>query len=390
MMFLIAVGLVGALAQSAPAPSGATVSGRVVEDGSRASIEGAQVMLVPSRPRARTAPVPFERPRTTVTDRDGRYTFDQVEAGRYHVSVQKAGFAALNGSGSPEVALAAGERRMDVNLSLQKGAVITGRVLDDAGQPMVNTQVMVLQKPPDPAAGVTPRRFFLMPGGASAQTNDLGEFRLFGLSPGEYYVQATRHDFGGPSTGGATTLLPTYFPSASDVVAAQPISVGAGQTFGEVEIRMVAAPAFQVSGVVTDESGKPLANAMVTLRVDDPSRGPMFMMGDRNQSRTDAAGKFTLTGVTDGAYTLLAVAGRVTSGPRGRGAAVAAAGSGGISFGFGSSDFVGGTTGGGVTTETGNGTTVEYPGEDTGTRVPVTVNHASVSGLQVVVRRPAP
>jgi hypothetical protein len=225
-----------------------------------------------------------------------------------------------------------------------------------------------------------------MPAGAGAQTNDLGEYRLFSLPPGEYYVQVSRPDFGGSPATSATTMLPTYFPNTSDSLAAQPISVGAGQTSRDVEIQMVSAAAFQVTGVVIDETGRPLANAMVTLRVDEAARRPMPMMGPWHQSRTDTAGKFTINNVTAGTYTLLAVAPVVISRPSGRGAGAAARGGW---FGF-SSGVISGTAsgGGGITTESSNGTTIQYR-DDTGTRVPITIDQASVSGLEVTVRPPS-
>jgi protocatechuate 3,4-dioxygenase beta subunit len=66
------------------------VSGRVLEEGSQTPIAGAEVMLVPIRPSPVSAP-PFDRPPSTITDRDGRYAFEDVEPGRYRITVQKAG-----------------------------------------------------------------------------------------------------------------------------------------------------------------------------------------------------------------------------------------------------------------------------------------------------------
>ena len=149
---------------------------------------------------------------------------------------------------------------------LLRGAVIVGRVLDEGGEPLGGVQVMAMQRPPALPGGPPMRGNFLIPGRSSAQTNDLSEFRLFGLKPGEYYVQATaRFESGGSPLG--MTLLPTYFPDISDLGAAQPISLGAGQTSGIIDIRMIAVPAFQVSGVVLDEARRPVANAMVRWRV---------------------------------------------------------------------------------------------------------------------------
>jgi hypothetical protein len=268
---------------------------------------------------------------------------------------------------------------------LQKGAVIAGRVLDETGEPLVDVRVMAMQKAPTPPSAVAGRER-LIPTGAGGQTNDLGEFRLFSLPAGEYYVQAMPH-FGGSSAARATTTLPTYFSGTADVRGAQPIAVGAGQTAGDIEIRMIGAPAFQVSGVVLDEARRPVANAMVRLTIDDPTGGPTFMMGLPHHARTDRSGTFSINNVTSGTYTLLAEAPVLISGSPDATGGVAATGGGGFtSFGV-SSGWVGGTISAGVITETGNGATIQYR-DDTATRVPITINQANVTGLEVIVRSP--
>ena len=225
-----------------------------------------------------------------------------------------------------------------------------------------------------------------MPVGSGAQSNDLGEFRLFGLPPGSYYVQAMpRPDFGGSSSQRPTTTLPTYFPGTPDPAAAQLISVGAGQTSGDVVIRMVAVPAFSVSGVVLDDARRPVTNAMVRLMAEETPGRSLLMMGSWNQSRTDTSGRFTITNVTNGAYTLIATAPVVVSGPAtGGGGGGATSGGSFSSFGF-SGGIVGGIVAGEVITEMANGTTIQYR-DDTATRVPITINQASVGGLELIVR----
>lgn len=210
MSLLIALSLTGVIIQTAASPSTARVSGRVLEEGSRAPIAGAEVMLI--RDGSDAGSVAFlNRPRTSTTDSDGRYEFDRLAAGRYRIIVQKAGFARPHDVGGLEVQLEPGGRRADLETTLQKGAVIVGRVLDDAGEPLVNAQVNAMRKPAVPMAAASMRRDILIPAGPGAQTNDLGEFRLFSLPPGEYYVQATpRFDFGGSAAPRATTMLPTY------------------------------------------------------------------------------------------------------------------------------------------------------------------------------------
>jgi protocatechuate 3,4-dioxygenase beta subunit len=408
MLLLITLGLAAALMQAPVASQTAALRGRVLEEGARAPIVGAQVTLMP----APSSPVRtnfIQQPRTAMTDQNGRYEFDGLEAGRYDVRVRKAGFAPVHEPHMSEIHLKPGERREGLVLMLQKGAVIAGRVLDQAGEPVAEANVHAMRKPPAPSGVSSFGGPNVMATGSSAQTNDLGEFRLFSLPPGEYYVQAGRHNFDGSPGPGGTTMLPTYFPGTSDPEAAQPITVGAGQTSADVVIRMIAVSAFHVSGVVRDEAGRPVSNAMVRLVVEGRAQTPVasgvpsvpsfFMPTPENHARTDTSGKFTVRNVTNGMYTLLAIAPVVISGPRAQAGAIArgrdAVEAGG---GFGasveriyevSSGVVGGTAaGGGFMRETSSdGTTVEYR-DDTATRVPLTINDANVSGLEVIVRAP--
>jgi hypothetical protein len=229
-----------------------------------------------------------------------------------------------------------------------------------------------------------------MPAGGGAQTNDLGEFRLHSLAPGEYYVRAApRSEFDrsfDPGTTAATVMLATYFPDTSDLGAAQRIVVTAGQTTTDVVVRMAMAAAFTVSGIVTDDGGQPVAHAMVRLVPRDASARQVPMFAPFIQARSDATGTFSLANVTSGSYTLVAVAPHVVSaGTADAGATGAEAGAGFASF-TAVAGAVSGSIVGMVTTESRDGTTVEYR-DDAGTQVAVDVNDDNVTGLQVVVRR---
>src|SRR5207248_1129520 len=104
-------------------------------------------------------------------------------------------------------------------------------------------------------APIASARVILLPGarpagpfGPPQQTNDLGEFRLSGLPPGEYVIAAMptgfTSAFGGPgvplpaATARAsrpqTTTTATYYPGTIDQAAAQPIAVAAGAEVGNI------------------------------------------------------------------------------------------------------------------------------------------------------------
>jgi hypothetical protein len=233
--------------------------------------------------------------------------------------VEKAGFAApLPPDPAPlrTFRLAAGQTLADVNVSLQRSAVITGQVLDpSSGEPVAGTMVVAMRQLSALRAptGMAPIGSRFVRVGSSAQTNDLGEFRIFNLPPGEYFVAATRSPTfglavppvaaGGNATrpaASSTAIVTTFYPGTADPSFAQPVTVGAGQVANGIFIRLLTAPTYQVSGTVVDENGSPLAGAMVVLR-NDPRTSVMGPLSAGN-GRSDARGQFVISGITSGSY----------------------------------------------------------------------------------------
>src|SRR5262245_5001241 len=123
----------------------------------------------------------------TTTDADGRFEVMELPAGRYTVNASKAGFVSMSyGQRRPDqsgttLEILDGQLVDKIALSLPRGGVITGRVLDEFGDPLAGAQINALR----PRYMDGRRR--LMPSG-SASTDDLGAFRLYGLAPGDYFV----------------------------------------------------------------------------------------------------------------------------------------------------------------------------------------------------------
>lgn len=282
------------------------VSGQVIEEGTNTPVPGARVfLLIDGQPSAGA-----DSPPATVTDRIGRYVFDALPAGRYHIAAQKDGFAPpMDPSMMRTFELATNQFLDGLNVVLQRGGAITGHIFDPVGQAQADVAVTALLKRlganelPD---GVTSSgTAFLVPFGES-RTNDLGEFRIYGLPPGDYVVVANpRVDFGGPGTQVSSTRIPasTFFPGTADVSAAQPMTVNAGETVSDVTMHLVTVPAFQVSGSVVDESGAPVEETMVMLTGN--SQGIATLMPLMTPS--DARGMFVIGGVPAGSFTLKAV-----------------------------------------------------------------------------------
>src|SRR4051812_40136288 len=177
-------GLVFALIFAAGTPSPATAqitsptaraSGLVLEGGTNVPIAGARVVFA-FRGRSRLP---------TTTDKDGRYLFEELEPGPYRLTVEKAGYVPLDPASVPTFWVVAGQSLDVATVSLKRGGVVAGRILDTFGEPMIDVNVRAVK----PGAAID-----LM--GEASRTNDLGEFRVFGLAPGQYIIVASPRPFG--------------------------------------------------------------------------------------------------------------------------------------------------------------------------------------------------
>lgn len=357
MQALVSLFVAISLSQAAPAPTTGRIAGRVTVEGANTPIAGARLVLFPAGPRFG----PMGPPPQALTDQDGRFVFDNIAPGEYHLNVQKTGFAPLFDAGTrpSTIQVGAGQIVDGMRVQLQKGGVIAGKVLDASGEPLPDVQVMAMRRVDVPAE-VAVQRFMSAPMQGPQQTNDLGEFRVSGLAQGEYYVAAMPRGaraFGGPammpgSIGPArTTIATTFYPGTTDEAAAQPVVVTAGAEVGNIVFTMQSVPAFRVSGLVVDEEGKPVARAIVTL-MGDPRSGKF--MGPAGSAETQDDGGFEIGEVPSGNYGVTATVPTRVSGSVSGGA-----------YTF-SSGFIGGT----------------------GSPTEVVVSDADVSGVRVVVRSP--
>ena len=281
-------GLILALTLGAAAqpPSGSQIKGpngrvfgRVLEAGAEVPIPGASIVFA-FRGRSRLQ---------AVTDQDGRYSFEELEPGPYRLTVQKTGYVPLDPASVPTYWVLAGQSLEVAAVSLQKGGVVAGRILDGFGEPMVDISVRAVK----PGAAIDRM-------GEASRTNDLGEFRVFGLAPGEYIVAASPRPFGGDALS-RTMVSSTFYPGTPDPSAAQVLVVSAGQTISGIEFRTVMAATFKVSGVVVDELGMPIAGATVVLAGDSRASGGIAA-GIVGETRSDGAGMFSINAVTSGKY----------------------------------------------------------------------------------------
>jgi protocatechuate 3,4-dioxygenase beta subunit len=249
--------------------------------------------------------------RSAMTDADGRYTIGSLPPGRYSISLMKAGFANMQyGQKRPNqpgklVDLANGQKMENLDAALIRGGVIAGRILDDFGEPLVDARVQVMQL-----------RWFNgrrrpMGGGRANQTNDRGEYRIWGLGAGDYYVRASRMDsplfFDAQVTGSEPTessaLAQTYYPGTPSIDEAQKVTVAAGQEVGGVDFALLTTRVVRVSGIALNSEGRPMTNAFVMAMPRGMDFGPMVMSPG---GRTESDGSFVIPNVAPGEYVLQA------------------------------------------------------------------------------------
>src|SRR5712671_5621759 len=188
-----------------PTPTG-RITGRVV-----ASDNGRPVK------RARVFVTAVELPggRGMLSDDSGIFDLTELPAGRYTLTVSKSGFVSLSygqrrplQAGTP-LQLADGQTLKGIEFQLPRGSVIGGRVLDEDGDAMPGVMVRVMRYQYQQGD----RR--LAPAGVG-QTDDKGQYRVWGLMPGDYYVSAVAGGgpfggFGGPGGPGGAVGGPVGF-----------------------------------------------------------------------------------------------------------------------------------------------------------------------------------
>ena len=287
----------------------AIIRGRVVTAETGSPIRRAQVRAFSSDTRGS---------RLASTDGEGRFELRDLPAGRWELTASKAGFVTLRfgqrrpfEAGQP-IELRDGQVADRTDIALPRGAAVTGRVFDEFGDPVAGARVQVLRY--QMMQGT--RR--LTPTGIGDQSDDTGAFRLFGLTPGDYYVSASVRALpvDDPTTD-AAGYAPTYFPGTGNVAEAQRVTLGLGQELTNISFALLPVRTVRVSGRAVDSMGQPLSGGVARLTPADATSDTPIMPGGGGNVRPD--GTFTLTNVAPGSYMLTVASRAFGRGGRGGG-----------------------------------------------------------------------
>ncbi len=305
-------------------PRTASVSGRVTVAGKPAV--NAKVSVTEVRAGSATGNQGFSigppgagagEDHVALTDAEGRYRVTNLPEGKYEAHALLGGHvrekSSLNGSLSESFSLDEGESRENVDFALVRGGVITGRVTDADGRPLI-ARAVSLQGVDDQGRKTIARGsqnpMNLLMDLYGSQTDDRGVYRIFGLRAGRYLVSA-----GGESvdffTGASGAYPRAWHPDAADENHAKVVEVTAGGEVTGVDIRLGAAKkTYEALGrVVDDETGKPIAGAgVICVRIKAADEAAAIdgigFGGFGGNAKTDEQGNFRLAGLAPGQYQL--------------------------------------------------------------------------------------
>jgi hypothetical protein len=271
--------------------------------------------------------------RTEISDDAGRFAFANLPEGRYSLSAQRLGWitgaygAKAVGRPGRTLLLANGEG-VTATIRMARGAVISGTILDQFGQPLAGATVRAMKNGYSLSTG----KRTLSTVGVSASPDERGAYRIYGLAPGDYYIavaNATLSADGGRDLhltsevdvqdalkssslpiGAPAASVPqqmvgfaqVFYPGTTSVPQATPITVKAGEERTGVDFAVSYTSTTHVSGMVTSPVGEPIP-AVVFLT--DPASGiagasrPVYV-------RSGPDGRFAFSDIVPGTYVMAA------------------------------------------------------------------------------------
>jgi protocatechuate 3,4-dioxygenase beta subunit len=291
--------------QSVPKKEECRVSGTVVKLADSEPLRKARVSLQSADDRNRAVSV--------LTDASGHFQFKAIAPGRYNLTVNRAGFVPQRyGQKKPDdpgalLSLGTGQEIKDLLFRLIPSAVIAGKIVDEDGEPLPEIMVSALRQGYlEGKPGLSTE--------TTVQTDDRGEYRLFGLSPGRYFVSAVFPQWGRFSSGDEPEeaqpnqlgYAKMYYPGTPDASKAAAISIKEGEEIPSVEIMMRQLAVFRIRGHVYNQiTNKAGTRTDVFLLPKTKSRE--WTGGEQRSFVQKQDGSFEIANVLPGSYVLTAI-----------------------------------------------------------------------------------
>jgi protocatechuate 3,4-dioxygenase beta subunit len=226
-----------------------------------------------------------------LTDTEGSFSFKGLSPGRYLLTAQKEGYfdrlmGGYSGSTTTRIlVIENGKPPAPLELSMIKAGTISGQIRDPAGRSVQGMKV-------DANQIWYPKGRATFSSRASAVTDEHGEFRLFWLPPGEYFVGATPGEVGSISNPQGTWAL-TFFPGETDPAAASPLTIREGEEIKGIDInlRTSTTRTYSISGTAVN----PIASLNPVGRPGADRTVSSFYLVPRESSLTDGVLAPTVT-----------------------------------------------------------------------------------------------
>jgi Carboxypeptidase regulatory-like domain len=279
------------------------------------SVSGIVVKMADSAPlrKAKLVLKSVEDPHRTVgavTNAEGHFALKDVEPGPYRLTVTRVGFVAAEyGQRKPDtpgavLMLHAGQELKDLQFRLIPAGVISGKIYDDDGEPLPSVQVNAVRQVYSEGKRSRTSASF-------AATNDLGEYRLFGLAPGRYFVSCVypRWNRGDPEDETIDTqeegYAKLYYPGTPDVAKAGPITIKAGEEASSIDVLMRKVPVHKVRGNVYNQITHKPGVGVILILLPKTNNHEWDYAGSSEVQKSDGA--FAIQEVLPGPYTLVSV-----------------------------------------------------------------------------------
>jgi protocatechuate 3,4-dioxygenase beta subunit len=275
----------------------ATLRGHVYSMDTRQPLKRAQMTLRLMRPAAGTggaAAPPNYTPLTATTDAQGAFEFKNLDPGLYMLQCTRLGYLSAfygqenQGQRIDTIEAVAGQELNNLDFTLVRGGVIAGVVADEDGEPLPHAQVSVMVR-------TWTRGQAQLSARNTASTDDRGNYRIFDLQAGRYYVRASYSGYSDDSS----MYGPAFFPNVTAPRDAQPIPVINGAEVPNINFRLRQTPTYTLSGRIIDPAtGQALSGAQVSVAPANPQ--DMAYNGRGTSMRQD--GTFTVSGLVPGRY----------------------------------------------------------------------------------------
>jgi len=215
----------------------------------KASLEGVVLNSVTNQPLRKaviTLNTSNKPPRAAISGSDGRFEFLNIEPGDFSLNASAAGFG--------QIWITPGNEK--VVIKLVPHGVVTGRLVDEEGDPVRGASVIAMGIRYTPLGRE-------VSGWLNDRTDDRGEFRIVDVPPGKYYLRADP-----PQTGPSSDrYVPAYYPSVPDVVGGTPILLAPGQELSGLNFSFRKAAFVKIRGtLIAPEGGAKLEAGQMTAR----------------------------------------------------------------------------------------------------------------------------